>query len=102
MSETIKDESIESEARRLISSDRRTDYGSVKDSFNNIALVWTGILRNRKLLSADKYITGEEVALLMSALKLVREANKPKRDNRVDAVAYILLLDELLAAQTYA
>lgn len=95
-------ETIEAEARRLIGGDKREAYGSVQESFANIAMVWTGILRNRKILPADKSISGQEVALLMSALKLIREAHKEKRDNRVDAVAYVLLLDQLIPNTTYA
>jgi len=50
-----------------------------------IALAWSAIL--------DRPVTGKEVALCMAALKLCREAHKPKRDNRVDLVGFALIAD---------
>ena len=85
--------SINDEAEQLIQGDRREAYGPVTESFQRIANVWTGILQHR----LKSNITAKEVALLMGGLKLCREANSPKRDNRVDGVAYWDLADILEA-----
>jgi hypothetical protein len=48
------------------------------------------------LLREDILIDGEHVALCMAALKLVRQSvGKPKRDNLVDVVGYVLALDHV-------
>lgn len=81
------DPQIEEEARSIITNARREDYGDADESFARIANVWTGII--------GKKVSPREVAMCMVGLKLVREANKPKRDNRVDAIGYVLLLDDM-------
>jgi len=88
-------ETIEQEARRLIGGDRKDDYGSAKDNFSNTALIWTGILRAR-FKNCNLHLDAQTVALMMAAFKLCREANKDKRDNRVDAIGYLLLEDQIL------
>lgn len=83
--------SIFDEAIQLTAGDRREAYGPVDQSFKRVAHVWTGILGPK----LNQEITAGEVALLMAGLKLCREANSPKRDNRVDAAAYIFLKDQI-------
>jgi len=80
-------DNIEVEARQLIENARRSEYGQVQDSFARIAHAWTGII--------GRPVSAQDVASCMVALKLIRESNRPKRDNRVDAVGYVLLLDQL-------
>jgi hypothetical protein len=50
--------------------------------------MWTGLL-NTRLTSP---ITAEDVPLMMCALKLRRQAHKPKDDNLIDAHGYLLCL----------
>lgn len=76
-------------AAELVLGDRNTDYGNPKEDFTGVALMWTGLLQAK--LRAP--ITPEEVALLMVALKLRREAHRPKADNLVDAHGYLLTLE---------
>jgi hypothetical protein len=38
----------------------------------------------------------EDVATLLLCVKLSRESNKRKRDNRVDAAGYLLCLDKII------
>ena len=75
------------EALQIVGIDRRAEYGDVEESFDAIALLWSGIL--------GRETTGREVALCMMALKLVRESHLHKRDNLVDLIGYTLCLNEL-------
>ena len=82
---------IVSEAKKLISGDRRKAYGPVEESFQRVANMWTAI--------AGQPISREQVALMMVAFKLSREANSHKDDNIIDAVAYLLLYEQLTNLQ---
>ena len=82
-------ESICEEATRIVGGDRRQDYGGVRGSFDRIAQGWSGIL--------GAPVTGEQVALCMLFLKVIRESHANKRDNRVDMIGYTLCLDQMLA-----
>ena len=79
--------SIESEARQLISVDRRAEYGPLEESMGRVADSWSSYLGTN--------ITPKDVAYMMTLLKIHREKNKSKRDKRVDAVAYLLIADQL-------
>lgn len=79
---------ITQEAEEIINGPRRAAYGPVEESFERIALVWSGILGTE--------VTGLQVALLMVGLKTVREANAHSRDNLVDLVGYTLLAEKLI------
>ena len=83
-------ETIFEEANRIVGGDRRQDYGGVRGSFDKIAMVWAAVL------GVD--VAGEQVALCMIGLKLVRESHVHKRDNRVDIAGYVLCLDQMLCA----
>lgn len=73
----------------LVLGDRNAEYGSPHPDFAGIALMWSGLL-NQKL---SERITAQEVGLMMAALKLRREAHKPKDDNLVDAHGYLLCVE---------
>ncbi len=74
-------ESILEEAQRLTTGDRQSDYGHPIDDFTRTGRMWGAIL-------GIPDVTPEAVAMCMVAVKLSREVNKPKRDNRVDACGY--------------
>lgn len=78
---------ILTEARNLISGPRREAYGDVTESFERVAIVWSALLKHE--------VTASDVALLMAAFKLCREANKASAENRVDAIGYMVLKDQL-------
>jgi len=80
---------IAEEAQSLVLGDRNASYGNPKDDYTGTAKMWSGLL-HRKL---KEDITAEEAILMMAAMKLNREAFKPKRDNRVDAIGYMLCAD---------
>lgn len=70
-------------------AEREADYGPADRNHENIAKIW-----NVQLFKKLKEpLTKEEVALLFIGAKLAREANEHKRDNLVDAVAYLGILD---------
>ena len=77
--------SIMEEAELLVNGERRSDYGPARQSFDNIAAMWSVIL--------GQPVTAKEVALCMVALKLVRELGRAKRDNLVDACGYLRLIE---------
>lgn len=76
-------------AADLVLGPRNADYGSPHPDFSGIALMWSGLLNT--VLS--RQLTAQDVALMMTALKLRREAHKPKADNIVDAHGYLLCLE---------
>lgn len=83
----MKNKSITQEAHAIINGPRRQAYGHASKSFQRIANVWTEILGSK--------VTPHQVALCMIGLKLLRESNKPARDNRVDICGYAELADQL-------
>lgn len=80
--------SLFSEAEKLISQDRRVEYGSAKESFERIAKVWSVLLRVE--------ISAKQVAECMIAFKLLRENHQHKRDNLVDLMGYAGLIEQIL------
>lgn len=84
----VKGLTILEEAEEIINGPRRASYGPVEESFERVALVWSGILGTK--------VTAIQVALMMTGLKLCREGNAHHRDNLVDIVGYTLLLEKLI------
>lgn len=74
-------ESVLEEAQRLIYGDRNDTYGHPLDDFARTGRMWGAILGIPDVLP-------EHVGLCMSAVKISREVNAPKRDNRVDGPGY--------------
>jgi hypothetical protein len=79
-------ESILAEADRLVSGDRQGDYGHPIEDFTRTGRMWGAIL-------GTPDVPPDKVAMCMVALKLSRECNKPKRDNRTDAAGYVKTLE---------
>jgi hypothetical protein len=84
---------VAQEAMQLIYGDREDDYGHPRQSFTRIAAMWTALLGHK--LDDGEFVSPEDVARLMAAFKLARDVHAPKRDNRVDAVGYMIALDRL-------
>lgn len=89
-------EGIDQEARRLVYGDRAATYGHPRGDFDTIAKMWTGILLKKLKAENGAEITGEEVALMMAALKIARLASSPTHhDSQVDTIGYMLCLARL-------
>jgi hypothetical protein len=91
--ENLRTESknIFEQAQSIVDGKRQDDYGVPERNFDGISKAWSGILVEK--LKSD--ITPQEVSMMMVALKLVREANRHKDDNIVDAAGYLILTDRL-------
>jgi hypothetical protein len=80
----IKDESILSEAERIVNGDRQADYSDPVENFKHIAAIASAIRK--------KELTSEDCAVVLMAVKLARENFKHKRDNLVDLAGYTEIL----------
>lgn len=81
------EESILQEAENLTNGDRQKAYGHPSVNFKNIADGWNWYLKMQ--YEIDINLQPQDVAMLMTLLKLAREVHLPKRDNLVDAAGYI-------------
>lgn len=81
----LVNETILQEAQRLVHGDRQNDYGHPYHDFSRTAKLWAAIL--------GVEVTPRQVALCMIQVKVSRECNRPKRDNRVDICGYTETLD---------
>lgn len=79
-------ESVLSEAERLVHGSRGADYGHPRDDFSRTGRIWGAVL-------GLPDVPPEKVALCMVGVKMSRECNRPKRDNRVDGAGYFETCD---------
>lgn len=79
-------ETVLEEAERLVGGPRGDLYGHPIEDFTRTGRLWAAILGIAE-------VPPEKVALCMAAMKISRECNKPKRDNRTDIAGYIRCLD---------
>jgi hypothetical protein len=87
--EPIHKFSISQEANKIINGPRRDDYGPIEESSKQYSDFLTGLLKHK--LKDGCAITPADSMLIMAGLKILREDNKAKRDNRVDALGYLML-----------
>jgi hypothetical protein len=80
------------EANALVNGDRAQAYGRPRPAYDAMAQVWSGLLAHK--LTAP--LTPEDVILLLTGMKLTREARRAKRDNRVDVHGYMLVLTKTI------
>jgi hypothetical protein len=83
------------EANSLVHGNRGADYGHPFVDYECTATIWRSLIKRRYGL--DVPITPDFACLMMVAVKLSREAGKPKRDNRVDGCGYFECADMCLA-----
>lgn len=69
------------EAHKLINGDRQKEYGNPRIMFSKIAKFWSAYL--------ERDITPEDVAMMMTLLKIARQSYEHKADNLIDAAGYI-------------
>lgn len=79
------EENILAEAERLTNQDRRSLYGHPLDDYERTAGLFNAAFAHK----LKEPLTAEEMMLTMVLVKISREINLPKRDNRVDAAGYI-------------
>ena len=83
-------ETILQEAQRLVCGERNKDYGHPLDDFGKVSGMAMALWGRGPQ-------TPEEHALYMVLVKIAREVNNPKRDNRVDGAGYFATLDMIHA-----
>ena len=82
----VQTESAAQEAHRLVHGSRGADYGHPIEDFTRTGKMWGAIL-------GTDPVPPDKVALCMVAVKVSREVNAPKRDNRVDIAGYAETLE---------
>lgn len=88
------------EAQNIIYEDREKTYGHPTKNINNIAEQWTLYLQQKYNNGEDNNafsisISAEDVCWMMVDLKKARQMNSGKRDNLVDAIGYIGLIERI-------
>ena len=91
MEEKHVDTSLLAEADMLLNGPRAEAYGGVRENFADIVTI-ANILNKSKGMILDV----EGLSNVMIAIKLGREGQNHKRDNLVDAAAYINIKNVLL------
>lgn len=74
------------EANSLVHGNRGADYGHPHVDYQCTADMWRTLIKRR--YGIDVPLSPDFACLMMVAVKLSREAGKPKRDNLVDAAGY--------------
>lgn len=84
---------VTEEATNLVYGNRGQDYGHPYKDFSRTAAIWTGLF-GHKLRDGESF-SAPDVGLAMIGVKMSREINHPKRDNRVDMCGYAETLQML-------
>ena len=76
------------EAKKLAGGDRQKDYGDKVQNHKNIAKLWSAYL--------DVKVTAENVAIMMSLLKVARtKLGATSKDPYIDMAAYSAIAGEI-------
>jgi hypothetical protein len=84
-------ESILEIAAELVHGDRGAAYGHPYHDYAATVDMWRAMILRR--YGVDVPLTPDFGCLMMVAVKLSREAGKPKADNRIDAAGYLECAD---------
>jgi hypothetical protein len=87
MPEADRRETVLEEAQRLVYGDRGAAYGHPLDDYTRTARIWSAILGIE--------VTAEQAVLCMIGVKISRECNQGKRDNRTDMAGYAECLERI-------
>jgi hypothetical protein len=80
-------------AKEYVTKDRAADHGDMEDNFQRISDYW-----NTHLGFYENYIKAEDVAVMMTLLKLARIKSNPKHmDNFIDGAGYLACGGELVS-----
>lgn len=85
------DKTVFAEAEKIIYGDREQTYGHPAKNLKNIAWQWTEYMRAK--YGSSLQLSEEDVCWMMVDLKKCRQMNSAKRDNLVDAIGYIGLIE---------
>lgn len=80
------------EAVRLVNNDRGNAYGDFDENMNRTAALWSAVIGTP--------ITGIQVAQMMACFKIDRMRYTYKQDNYTDAIGYLLIADNMQAAES--
>lgn len=92
----LKEPNILEEAAALVGGDRQSAYGHPYDDYSaTVAMFNTWMRHKYKCLPGENYpdLSASDGVMFMEFVKLSREGNRTKRDNKVDAAGYLLCLD---------
>lgn len=79
-------------AKEYVTKDRAATHGDAERNFGLIALYWSAHL--------DVYIKPEDVAVMMTLMKLARaKANQAHADNWIDACGYLACGGEIATGE---
>mgnify|MGYP007102556906 CR=1 FL=1 len=81
------EESILTEAERIVNGERQADYSNPVANFTKISNIASAII--------GKEVSPRDCCIVMIAVKLAREAYKHKRDNLVDLAGYAEILNRI-------
>lgn len=85
--------SVIQEAQDIIHGDREQTYGHPAKNLEKIATQWTLYMRQK--YNQQVLLSAEDVCWMMSILKMVRQMNADKRDNLIDAIGYVGLIERI-------
>ncbi len=80
------------EANALVHGARNADYGHPADDFAAVAKAFNAYIE-KKYNSVGPLVEATDVPIFQMIVKIMREANKPKRDNLVDIAGYAATLE---------
>ncbi len=81
------------EAFNIIHGDREQTYGKPDANLKRIASLWTMYMEQK--YGPYYILSPEDVCWMMTLLKIARQMNSNKRDNLVDAIGYIALIERI-------
>ena len=87
----MQKKSVIDEANEIIYGDREATYGHPSKNLTHIAQQWRLYLAQKYSVQVELH--AEDVCWMMADLKKVRQMNAKKRDNVVDAVGYLGLVE---------
>lgn len=85
------------EAQSLVYGARKADYGHPADDFAAVAGAFNAYIEKKYNIAC--LLEATDVPIFQMIVKIMREANKPKRDNLVDIAGYAATLEMVYDAQ---
>lgn len=83
-------ETVLEEAQRIIYGDREQTYGHPAKNFENIARLWNAYITvKHDPAKGHPTLDTDDVAMMMTLMKIARQTHKSTRDNIVDAIGYL-------------